>query len=197
MNFLQLQPFDSSSNPANLFSISAGTRLSGSRLHLLYQVQGPIEQLVLPPKLSIQEPEKPERSERKDKLWEHTCFEAFFCAQGQSSYYELNLNPQGQWNLYSFESYRQGMKPALVITPPRLISCTQTVALLALHFELALSEELFTAKIIQMGFTAVLEHHHPKTKTYWALCHPGPQPDFHRIESFTHLLKGETHANRS
>jgi hypothetical protein len=39
---------------------------------------------------------------------------------------------------------------------------------------------------ISAGLSCVLEHVDGQ-KSYWALLHPGPQPDFHRSDSF--LLK--------
>lgn len=44
-----------------------------------------------------------------DYLWEHTCLECFISSSGidtDSSYVELNVNPNGQYALYHFQSYR-------------------------------------------------------------------------------------------
>src|SRR6185312_16219939 len=43
---------------------------------------------------------QPDRPERADGLWKHTCFEAFISAAGLSGYYELNFSPSGQWAIY-------------------------------------------------------------------------------------------------
>src|SRR5487761_10929 len=50
---------------------------------------------------------------RTDKLWAYTCFEAFLGVAGSAPYLELNFSPSGQWAAYRFDSYRQGMAPAL------------------------------------------------------------------------------------
>jgi hypothetical protein len=49
---------------------------------------------------------------RADELWKTTCFEAFFGIPGKPGYWEFNLSPsRQQWNLYSFDSYRQPQPP--------------------------------------------------------------------------------------
>src|SRR5579863_1688290 len=42
---------------------------------------------------------------RTDKLWAHTCFEAFIGLPESSGYLELNFSPSGQWAAYRFDSY--------------------------------------------------------------------------------------------
>lgn len=50
---------------------------------------------------------------RKDELWESTCFECFWTFDEQS-YFELNLNPVGDWQIYSFTSERKGRQESSV-----------------------------------------------------------------------------------
>ena len=57
---------------------------------------------------------------RADGLWRHTCFEAFIMAPGTTGYYEFNFAPSGQWALYRFDAYREGMSPADLEPPPEL-----------------------------------------------------------------------------
>ncbi|MFW2177655.1 MULTISPECIES: hypothetical protein [unclassified Moraxella] len=53
-----------------------------------------------------------ERELRQDYLWEKTCFECFISGdspiedRANSPYLEINLAPQGAFNLYYFDSYR-------------------------------------------------------------------------------------------
>ena len=58
--------------------------------------------------------------ERTDQLWEHTCFEAFFAAHGESAYREFNFSPSGQWAAYAFKDYRQAEDQVPVIAPPTI-----------------------------------------------------------------------------
>lgn len=41
----------------------------------------------------------------------HTCFEFFLAAEGQAPYWEVNLAPNGAWNLYRLAACRQGLTP--------------------------------------------------------------------------------------
>ncbi len=46
---------------------------------------------------------------RRDELWRALCFEVFF-VHANGAYFEFNGDLHGSYNLYQFESYRQGMK---------------------------------------------------------------------------------------
>src|SRR5262249_26136974 len=45
---------------------------------------------------------------KADRLWQHTCFEAFVSVKGNPEYYEFNFAPSGEWAAYSFQRYRDG-----------------------------------------------------------------------------------------
>jgi hypothetical protein len=42
----------------------------------------------------------------KKKLWQTSCFEAFWHTDAMQGYKELNVSAEGEWNIYSFASYR-------------------------------------------------------------------------------------------
>ncbi|MEO0706437.1 MAG: hypothetical protein AAF050_12345, partial [Cyanobacteria bacterium J06649_5] len=59
------------------------------------------------------------RPKRRDLLWEKTCFE-FFLAQGtthdqQQPYWEFNMAPSGDWNVFALDNYRQGLREETAI----------------------------------------------------------------------------------
>jgi len=127
---------------------------------------------------------------RCDGLWQHTCFEAFFGVQGDDAYWELNLAPTGDWNVYRLSGYRHGLQPE--------------ASLIALPFDWRLSEDQGSARLLvslrcplppalpqgaplQVGLTAVLAHANGSL-SYWALHHPGDQPDFHDRRGWTRRL---------
>lgn len=122
---------------------------------------------------------------RRDGLWEHTCLEAFFAPVDRHGYWELNVAPNGAWNLYRFEGPRTGMRPEDRVNglaafaaevdggARRAVTATLDVTPLA---ELADGP-------LAVGLTAVLETRTGE-RSYWALCHRGDAPDFHRRESF-------------
>ena len=43
-----------------------------------------------------------------DRLWEHSCFEAFVGELGKPEYYEFNFSPSREWATYRFRDYRDG-----------------------------------------------------------------------------------------
>lgn len=114
--------------------------------------------------------------QRRDGLWQHTCLEAFFSfgATEQAPYVEINCSPNGNWNAYSFSSYRQGMAPCQNITV-RLKHRESEAQDARFQIEISSTEPL---QIAQLGLTAVVEFQSGE-KSYWALSHPGPQADFH------------------
>lgn len=49
---------------------------------------------------------------RKDELWHRNCFEFFIRSAQSNEYLEFNLSPEGNWNVFHFESYRKNKKEA-------------------------------------------------------------------------------------
>ena len=74
------------------------TILADGRLRIAYRLWGDMVRLRIPTTLS---------SDRTDMLWEHTCFEAFIAAEGETAYREFNFSPSGQWAAYAFSDDRQ------------------------------------------------------------------------------------------
>ncbi|MEA3035029.1 MAG: hypothetical protein QOH04_788 [Sphingomonadales bacterium] len=141
-------------------------------LQLLYVVEGDPARLVLPPA------QKPYRA---DGLWQTTCFELFLRDEGES-YREFNFSPSGQWAAYRFRAYREGREPLGVDSPPLIRSSPE-------QFGLLLS--VFVGVDIQanarLGLSAVIEETGGR-KSYWALSHPGGEPDFHHRDCFAFEL---------
>ena len=46
---------------------------------------------------------------RRLQLWQHTCFELLWGPLHHPTYWELNASPSGDWNLFAFDDYRDGM----------------------------------------------------------------------------------------
>lgn len=156
----------------------------GDVLAITYQLRGPLASVVLPASPGADAPR------RLDGLWEHTCFELFLAAEGLEPYWELNLAPNGDWNLYRLEAYRQGLAPmadrhGLPFTV-RISGEHPEQGTLELALTLKLPQELAQAcrhQPLRLGVTAVIAH--PEgSLTYWALAHGGEEADFHRREDF-------------
>jgi len=121
--------------------------------------------------------------------------EAFWGFAGQQAYWELNLAPSGDWNLYRLSHYRGPLVPVALAAAPAW-QVRRSARELELAVELDLSEvaggdELEVAGTpLEISLTAVIEQM-GQGVSYWALAHTGAEPDFHRRDSFgLRLLQG-------
>lgn len=114
---------------------------------------------------------------RTDGLWQSTCFELFVKGDGEV-YAEYNFAPTGQWAAYSFERYREGMRPIDMATAPEI----ETEAL-GMRAKLRVDALSGKNRIGSAGVSAVIEMA-DGAKSYWALVHPEGKPDFHHPACF-------------
>lgn len=135
---------------------------------------------------------------RRDELWKSTCLEIFWGPASGCSYLEMNLSPSGDWNVYAFDSYREGMRPVFDVrvdfahqfARQRARQNEASVDVFSWTGSLRLdsgqarefAESLRSSSLV-LGATAVLEYE-DGGREYWALAHAGKQPDFHLRESF-------------
>ncbi len=125
-------------------------------------------------------------SARAHELWKTTCFEAFLSGRDGESYHEINLAPDGRWNVYFFDRYRNPQPPREAMGW-RLTQFECAPGLLRATLELP---EAVLSSPTRFGLTAVLETQNPRgapSLSYWALVHAGDQPDFHDARSWTGL----------
>ncbi|MGI0490735.1 DOMON-like domain-containing protein [Alkalinema pantanalense CENA528] len=144
------------------------------RLQELHNAQDLCSRLTIAPPAEV--------PERRDNLWETTCFEFFLGRQNSPQYWEFNLSPAGHWNVYRFTDYRQGMEPEIQITSLPF-QVKQHNHQLDLVIELNLASILASTQLFNVGITTVIQDRVGNI-TYWALTHPGDQADFHRRDSF-------------
>ncbi|MEY3767489.1 MAG: hypothetical protein RLZZ11_559 [Cyanobacteriota bacterium] len=83
--------------------LQAEAMRDGNQLHVCFRLEDP--------DASVRMPSATAAPERRDQLWQSTCFEVFFAVAGSPCYWELNLSPNGHWNAYRLEGYRQGLQP--------------------------------------------------------------------------------------
>lgn len=174
----QLEPFDDE-HPA--IEITAGIERRGNRLQLSYELKGDIAAVQLPALAAM--------PQRRNELWQHSCFECFIGVPGQSAYWELNLSPNGDWNVYGLSDYRKNLTPESAYGElPFNVIVTESFCLLSLDFDLG--QIIGGDQAVEVGMTAVIEEKAlAGTETgrisYWAIAHTGPEADFHRRDSFT------------
>jgi hypothetical protein len=152
-------------------------------LAVSYLVSGKVGDILIPKAVS--------RPGRGQELWLTTCFEFFLAIPGQTEYWEFNLSPSGEWNVFYMNAYRRmGFREEVRI--PELMpgvfldesGSYWMSTVVDLH-------PIFKAeKRLQTGITTVIQTLDGHT-TYWALAHPRTQADFHSRESFTLVLEGK------
>lgn len=153
--------------------ISVDASRSRDCLGLHFSLEGSLANLALPPL---------ERPARGDRLWEHSCFEAFVRIGEGPGYLELNFAPSGQWAAYDFTGPRAGMADAELKAPIIDIWSDQ----LSFHLK-AKIEDLPPVGPWRLGLSAVIEEN-SGCMSYWALAHPSAKPDFHHPGSFVLTL---------
>ncbi len=160
----------------NVIDLQVDLQLGPDRsLCVHYVLSGSLGEILIPAPLP---------SQAADELWQHTCLEAFVAVEGRSDYREFNFAPSGQWAAYAFSDYRVREESWQISQAPhleisRLSDCLSLTARLDLVDLPANPENLPW----QFGLTAVLETR-AEGLSYWALQHPGAQPDFHDRRGF-------------
>ena len=132
--------------------------------NIWFGVGAPAERFVIPVS---------EEPSRTHELWKTTCFEAFLRPLGEQRYREWNFAPSGDWAAYEFAGYRDGMVPAEIDADP-YIRMEDNLTWWALGATIAVPADTNW----ELGLSAILEER-DGTKSYWALAHPGDEPDFH------------------
>ena len=162
---LKLHP---ESRRAAVTRIDVAVKRTGPQtLALHYAVTGRIGDLRIP---------RPLVSARADRLWEHTCFEAFL-ASPEAGYTEFNFSPSAQWAAYRFDAYRAGMRQVDTAAPR--IDTRQEGDCFTLTATFALPSDAAG----RLGLSAVIEET-DGNKSYWALAHPPGRADFHHADGF-------------
>ena len=160
-------------SPASL-ALAGSVRRDGDHLSLRYRLEDP-EGLVLVPPASA----APRRSY---DLWNSTCFEVFLAEPGAEPYWEVNLAPSGDWNLFRLSGYRQGLTPEPAINALPFV-VERAGGGLDLMVTLDLGALPLAGRPLELAVTAVVELQDGEI-LYWALDHPGEQADFHRRDGF-------------
>jgi hypothetical protein len=146
---------------------------SGGRLSIEYRLTGDLTQV------EIALPASPAR---KFELWQATCFELFLGVPGDRDYWEFNLSPAGDWNIFHLDNYRQGLRDELAF-PSLPFTVEQQPNSLLLGLEFDLNKIISVDRSIEVSVTTVIRSVGDEI-SYWALTHCGSAADFHRRDSF-------------
>jgi hypothetical protein len=170
---MNLLPF-SGTNPS--FSLSAEAHIKGSILNIFFNLQGPLEKLK---NLS----EASGIHGRKHELWKTTCFEWFIKSKNAPNYWECNMSPAGDWNIYKLSDYRKNLQEELLLETFFLRTERTSEESWTLDATIDLTPLTLPQGKILVNLSAVLENKEGE-KSYWSLAHTQKQADFHHPEHF-------------
>jgi hypothetical protein len=173
-----LQPFPDSNSIPTIAISGQIARTDRETLAVEYQLIGDISQIKIP-ELSPQ-------PSRTTELWEHTCFELFVGLKNSQEYWEFNLSPSGDWNVYHLDRYRQGLRAETAFTSLPFVTQTQADRL-SIQLEFDLDRIGAIERPLDIGITTVIEQQTGEIN-YYALTHCGLEADFHLRDSFTITL---------
>ncbi|VXC93295.1 DOMON-like domain-containing protein [Sphingomonas sp. AX6] len=154
--------------PVAAMSLSVSAIRTLNLMTLGYRIDGDAGAIVFP-KLAT--------GERRDGLWQTTCFEVFIQPAGVIGYHEFNFSPSTDWASYSFDAHRAGMRDA-----PGVPMIERTADGMNVTVDLSAYPDLADVDW-HVGLTTVIEEK-DGTKSYWALKHPEGAPDFHDATCF-------------
>jgi len=170
---LALMPFEAE-HRLRAFNLDTQVWRRTGSLEICYQLQGPIEALVLPAPA--------EQPRRLDDLWQSTCFEAFIALAGSPAYWEINLSPTGDWNVYRLTDYRQDLEPEPACDSLAFSSKRNATSIeLTVGLDLGLINP--AGQPLEVAVAAVIEER-AVALSHWALAHPAPVADFHHRGGF-------------
>ena len=176
-----LQPFPSNKPLPNL-SIAGDIARNSNELSLCYEVTGELKEIAIAKRAVRRIASRSNTPARQHQLWEETCFEFFLGIKNSEEYWEFNLSPAGQWNVYHFDGYRQGMEEELAFSTLPFTFENQADRL-TLALEVDLDKIVAEEQLLEVAITTVIKQINGEV-SYWALTHRGAEADFHLRESF-------------
>jgi hypothetical protein len=158
------------------FNIDITGRLStdAETATIHYLVTGDIADVKFPP--------VNQQAQRRDNLWQSTCFELFVSAAGSKEYWEYNLSPSHDWAVFHFTDYRQDKSDNPVTQDLTVTTQRTNNKRFELRCTIELPQAVKTQKM-ELGVSAVIQDVHDKLY-YYALIHCKETADFHHRDSF-------------
>ena len=173
MPAFELIPFPAKDLPK--INITGEMERRDNHLSIYYEVSGEVDHILFPSVSAS--------PSRKDDLWKATCFEFFIAVRNKPEYWEFNMSPSGDWNVYVMDAYRQ-------------VNMRDATEFSELPFDFKVTNERISIKTsvninsitqsemdLDIGVTAIIQTKDGH-ESYWALSHPGQHADFHQRESF-------------
>ena len=168
-----LKPFNLSDSNSKI-NITGKIIRDRNKLNLEYLLQGDLSTVIIPSPANT--------PTRKHQLWQTTCFEFFLGIDHAPKYWEFNLSPTGDWNIYRFTDYRQGMQEEIAFTSLPFDS-RQQANFFKINLEINLDLIIDLNTDLDIAISTVIKSSKEKI-SYWALTHPETKADFHNRDSF-------------
>jgi hypothetical protein len=172
INFV-LRPFPTESSLPQI-EISGRVNRKDNILSIEYQLFGDLSAISISPPASL--------PSRQFHLWEATCFEFFIGIPGDRNYWEFNLSPSGDWNVFALDDYRQGLRNETAFTSLPF-KVDRYPNYITLNLDVDLSEIILLEQDLEMSVTTVIKSSQNRL-SYWAITHSGKEADFHLRDSF-------------
>ena len=154
--------------------VETGWSVDESELIIQFVVVGAINRLKIPP--------SSDAPQRITGLWEMTCFECFVGSLGQENYWEINLSPSGDWNVFRLDGYRENLREEPMIKA-LLFGVERRSDRMSIDVTLDIQKLGLCRDTIELSATSVLEEITGDI-SYWAVAHTGTTADFHLRKSF-------------
>jgi hypothetical protein len=168
-----LIPFSRTNIPA--IQITGQVGRQNGHLNLQYVLTGDVDKILLP--------ERSAAPQRKHELWSTTCFELFLARPVEPQYWEFNLSPSGDWNIYRMDAYRRvGFREETSIQRLQFEVRKESGNVL-MNTNVDLSPFIAAGQKLELGICCVIQSI-GQHESYWALAHPQSDPDFHLRDSF-------------
>jgi hypothetical protein len=170
-----LRPFEKTHHD---LAITGTMNYHSGQLSISYEITGDLSKLLIPPPVDI--------PVRQLALWEATCLEFFLAPVVQPNYWEFNLAPSGNWQVFKLDSYRQGLRDEEVLESlPFAVEVDDLALKLKVSIDLT---KIISAQIpLEISVTAVIQDIDGDF-SYWAIDHAGTSADFHLRDSFKNLV---------
>ncbi len=158
-------------------TVKAIIELHDDKLMLEYQISGNLSHYHFP---------KLTKQQRADKLWLDTTFELFIAPENSAEYWEINVSPSTQWNVYHFTSYKEGMKESNIISQPT-IKTYEYDNEYRLTFNSTVPNEYFD-HVLQINLCVILLDQ-KGVRYFYSIKRREGSPDFHDRDCFTPLKR--------
>ena len=156
-------------------TIKASIELKNNQLKLEYQIVTDLSQYSLP---------KQTKQQRVDNLWLDTCFELFIANVNDDRYWEINISPSTEWNIYQFRSYKDDMRESNSLITP-IIKRYRYDNKYYLSFESKVQRDIWSREL-QINLCVILLDI-KGVRQFYSIERRKGSPDFHDRDYFTKI----------